>query len=212
MRISSRQAGWIGFLGGFLVRLLGWTWRLREGGHQWSVSEAKLYVFLHGHILLAAFLHRDRDGVTMISEHRDGEVIAQVVRRLGYVTARGSTTRGGAKAFLQMVKGPDDRPWGLSPDGPRGPRGKVHPGIIQLAAESGRPIWPLGYAVSWGKQLSSWDRFMIPYPFSRIVQHVGDPLTVPRDIDREKRGELAAELERRMEAANQEAERSLANW
>ncbi|MHC4077885.1 MAG: hypothetical protein ACYST0_05510, partial [Planctomycetota bacterium] len=72
MRISSRQAGWIGFLGGFLVRLLGWTWRLREGGHQWSVSEAKLYVFLHGHILLAAFLHRDRDGVTMISEHRDG--------------------------------------------------------------------------------------------------------------------------------------------
>ena len=138
--------------------------------------------------------------------------MTRVVRRLGYVTARGSTTRGGVKAFLQMVKGPENRAWGMTPDGPRGPRGKVHEGVIQLAAESGRPILPLTYAVSWCKELSSWDRFMIPYPFSRIVQYVGDPLVVPPDIDRTQRGALAKELERRMEEANQEAERSLASW
>lgn len=212
MRISHRQAGWLGVLGGLLLRTLGRTWRVRSHGNRRVLGEPNLYVFLHGHIAVAAFLTRDQGGVTMVSEHRDGEVIAQVVRRLGYLTARGSTTRGGAKAFRQMFTGTEDRPWGISPDGPRGPRGKVHPGVIQLAAESGRPIWPLGYAVSWGKELSSWDRFIIPYPFARIVQHVGDPLTVPRDIDREKRGELAKELEERMEEANQEAERSLANW
>ncbi len=212
MKVTPRQAGWIGFLGGFLVRMLGWTWRLRSRGHRWVFGEPNLYAFLHGHMLVAGFFHRDQGGVTMISDHRDGEVMARVVRRLGYVTARGSTTRGGVKAFLQMVKGPEDRPWGMTPDGPRGPRGKVHEGVIQLAAESGRPIWPLGYAVSRCKELSSWDRFVIPYPFSRIVEHVGEPFVVPQDIDRTQRGALAKDLERRMEEANQEAERSLASW
>jgi lysophospholipid acyltransferase (LPLAT)-like uncharacterized protein len=199
-------------MGGALVRTLGRTWRLRDEGSPLVSGEPNLCVFLHGHILLAAFLNRDQGGVTMVSEHRDGEVIAQVVRRLGYTTARGSSTRGGAKAFRQMVQGSEDRPWGITPDGPRGPSGKVHPGVIQLSAESCRPIWPLGYAVSRGRRLSSWDRFVIPYPFSRIVQHVGRPLIVPPDIDRKRREELAKELEGRMEEANQEAERSLAKW
>ncbi len=212
MRFSSGQARWLGVMGGILVRTLGCTWRFRFNGNPRIPGDPNLAVFLHGHILLAAFLNRDQGGVTMVSEHRDGELIAQVVRRLGYITARGSSTRGGAKAFLQMVNGEQHRPWGITPDGPRGPRGRVHPGVIHLASESGRPIWPLGYAVSWGKELSSWDRFVIPLPFSRVVQHVGDPLTVPPGIDRDERGKLARELERRMQEANEEAARSLANW
>ena len=153
MRVTPRQAGWIGFLGGLLVRMLGRTWRFRSCGHPWVVGEPNLYAFLHGQMLVAGFLHRDQGGVTMINDHRDGEIMAQVVQRLGYVTARGSTTRGGVKAFLQMVSGPENRPWGMTPDGPRGLRGKVHEGVIQLAAESGRPIWPLGYAISRRKEL-----------------------------------------------------------
>ena len=111
-----------------------------------------------------------------------------------------------------MVNGNGNRPWGITPDGPRGPRGIVHPGVIHLAAESGRLIRPIGYAVSRGRELSSWDRFVIPYPFSRIAEHIGYPLAVPRDTDRKRRAELAKELEVRMEEANLEAERSLANW
>ena len=211
-KFALRQAGWIGFLGGLLVRGLGRTWRVRTSGHPWTPGEPDLWAFLHGHMLVAGFFHRDQGAVTMISDHRDGEMMARVVQRLGFVTARGSTTRGGAKAFRQMANAPQDRSWGLSPDGPRGPRGKVHQGVIQLAAESGRPILPVSYAASWCKELSSWDRFMIPYPFSRVVQYVGEPLVVPPDIDRNKRAELAKQLEERMEEANQEAERSLRNW
>ena len=211
-RIALRQAGWIGFLGGLLVRMLGRTWRVRTCGHPWVPGEPNLYAFLHGHMLVAGFCHRDQGGVTMISDHRDGEIMARMVQRLGYLTVRGSTTRGGAKAFRQMVSGPEEVPWGVTPDGPRGPRGKVHAGVIQVASESGRPILPLSYAVSWAKELTSWDRFMIPYPFARVVQHVGVPLQVPPDIDRGQRAELARQLEERMEEANQEAERSLRNW
>jgi lysophospholipid acyltransferase (LPLAT)-like uncharacterized protein len=163
-------------------------------------------------MLVAGFFHRDQGGVTMISDHRDGEIMARVVQRLGIAAVRGSTTRGGARAFRQMANASEDLVWGITPDGPRGPRGKVHQGVIQLAAESGRPIFPLSYAVSRGKELSSWDRFMIPYPFARVVQQIGEPLVVPPDIDRDKRAELAKELEERLEEANQEAERSLRNW
>jgi hypothetical protein len=158
------------------------------------------------------YLYRYQTCVSMVSEHRDGELIAEVVQHLGGLVARGSSTRGGARAYLEMLKRYQGHGWVVTPDGPRGPRGSVHEGIIKLASDSGRAIRPHGYASAFTKRLGSWDAFTIPLPFSRIVEYVGEPLRVPAKVDRATRKELARELERRLVVANQQASVALAHW
>ena len=212
--MTPRRARWFGRLGATFIRTLGSTWRVRMHGHQVDTSRPdNLLAFLHGDMLIPAFLYRRAPAAIMISQHGDGEVIAQVVLRLGrHVPVRGSSTRGGARAFLEMVQQKGELGWAITPDGPRGPRGAVHDGVILLASEGGRSIMPAGFAVSRGKRLRSWDRFVIPSPFARIAGVVAEPLQVPADLSREARQEYANELQARMRAAEQEAQEALANW
>lgn len=212
MRITPTRARWFGRLGALLVRLLGCTWRVRERGRDHGFTPEYILAFSHGVMLIPAYHYRRSQAAVMISQHGDGEVIAQVVRRLGFVPVRGSSTRGGARAALEMLRQCGARPWGITPDGPRGPRGCVHEGVIQLASESGRSIHPVGYAVARGKRLRSWDRFVIPAPFTRIVSYLGPALTVPKDLDPDQRAALARELESRLGAAEADAGRELDRW
>ncbi len=208
MKITPRRARWLSLLGAALVRLLGFTWRIRSSGAKppdWRI----LLAFLHGDILTAAYAFRGMDGAVMISLHGDGELIARVARRLGHVAVRGSSSRGGARAFLEMARREAHRPWGITPDGPRGPRGRVHPGVILLAALDGRAIYPFGVAFSRGWRFRSWDRFGVPAPFARVILHFGEPMRVPRDTDAELRSALAAELERRLVDAERAAQAGL---
>jgi lysophospholipid acyltransferase (LPLAT)-like uncharacterized protein len=98
-----------------------------------------------------------------------------------------------------------EHPWAITPDGPRGPRGSVQEGVILLASRSARPIVPLGFAASRGKRLSSWDRFLIPLPFSRIVCHHGEAMRIPPHAGRDELARYARELERRLADANARA-------
>ena len=125
---------------------------------------------------------------------------------------RGSTTRGGARAFLELVQNHAAVPWSITPDGPRGPRGHVHEGAIMLAAQSGRPIVAGGFAVSRGKRFDSWDRFVVPAPFARVVCHMSEPLEIPAELTRESRAEFARRLEQLLQNAHEEAVRRLDNW
>lgn len=211
MKVTPRKARWIGRLGAPLLTTIGATWRLRSVG-AFDPLGRTLLAFLHGDMLIPAVLFRRYRGAIMISRHGDGELIAQVIERFGKIAVRGSTTRGGAQAFLELAQRHAELPWGITPDGPRGPRGRVHPGIIRLASVSGRPITPLGCAVSRGKHFASWDRFVLPVPFARIVAWFGEPLTVPPDLSREACADLAGELERRLAAAHGEAVAELARW
>ncbi len=183
-------------------------------GHQLDLTRPDVvFAFLHGDMLIPAMLYRSTPAAIMISRHGDGELIAQVVVRLGkHVPVRGSSTRGGARAYLELLRGKAELPWAITPDGPRGPRGCVHEGAVQLAAESGRAIVAAGFAVAAGKSLRSWDRFVIPYPFTRIVGYLEEPLTVPHDVDRRQRQACAAELERRLGHAHEAAAQALAGW
>lgn len=212
MKITPRRARWVGRAGAPLISALGRTWRIRATGHLIAEPQRALLAFLHGDMLIPAVLFRRVPAAIMISRHGDGQLIAEVIERLGKQPVRGSSSRGGARAFLEMTQRYADRGWALTPDGPRGPRGTVHPGVVHLAAVSGRAITPMGCAVSRGKFFASWDRFVVPAPFARVIAHFGEPLAVPPESSRKLCEELASELQRRLAEAHEEAVRALANW
>jgi len=121
----------------------------------------------------------------LISQHADGELIAQVCQRLGYGVVRGSTTRGGCEAVLNMIRSKDrSAHLGITPDGPQGPRRKLQMGIIFVSSETNVPIVPVGIGFASAWRANSWDRFAVPIPFSTICGVVGDPIHVPPDLDR----------------------------
>ncbi|HKY32641.1 MAG TPA: lysophospholipid acyltransferase family protein [Candidatus Polarisedimenticolia bacterium] len=159
-----------------------------------------IHAFWHGHLLMMPYSYPGRRIGILISSHGDGELIARTMSRFGHETIRGSTTRGGASALRQAVRmlraGGDVA---FTPDGPKGPRHVVQPGVIEAARLGGAPIVPVGFSASPRRVLGSWDGFIVPYPFSRGVFVYGAPLTVPS-----RAGE--AELER----ARRELEAALA--
>ncbi len=120
----------------------------------------------------------------MISQSRDGDVVSDVVARIGWVPVRGSTSRGGKKALQEMIAGVEKyRMSGHIVDGPQGPPHIVKPGLIALASQTGAAICPgyISYDNPW--VFNSWDRFMIPKPFSRVLLRAGDFIFVPKELD-----------------------------
>jgi lysophospholipid acyltransferase (LPLAT)-like uncharacterized protein len=122
----------------------------------------------------------------MISEHRDGEIIARVAQGLGLELVRGSSSRGAARALLAACRMIESG-WNvaITPDGPRGPNHSVAPGAAIIAQRSGAPLLPVACVASRAWRLSSWDGFMIPKPFARVTVAYSDLIRVPPDAPRE---------------------------
>jgi lysophospholipid acyltransferase (LPLAT)-like uncharacterized protein len=198
------QVAAIAGLGYPLINALGHTLRWRvEGLHHYDAIVASRHqpvmAFWHGRILPATFYFRRRGIVVITSENFDGEWIARIIERFGYGTARGSTTRGGKRAMLQLVRDMEaGKPAGFTVDGPRGPARVAQPGAIWLAKATGNPVLPFHLEASAHWSMRSWDRTQIPKPFSTVALVVGEPMTVARDASDEQleaaRGELEARL------------------
>jgi hypothetical protein len=155
--------------------------------------------FWHGRILPATYFFRRRGIVVITSENFDGEWIARIIERFGYGTARGSTSRGGRKALLQLVREMEaGKPAGFTLDGPRGPAKQAQPGAVWLAGATGNPLLPFHLEASSHWTARSWDRTQVPRPFSTVALVVGAPIDVPRDADdgaiERKRSELESSL------------------
>ena len=188
-RIKRIQARLISILGYRLVQLLGSTLRWRTeglehfdaivaGGHQ------PVMAFWHGRILPATYYFRRRGIVVITSENFDGEWIAGIIERFGYGTARGSTSRGGRKALLQLTRDlAAGKPAGFTLDGPRGPARVAQPGAVWLAKATGQPLLPFHLEASRHWTLKSWDRTQIPKPFSTVAIAMGAPFHVHADTD-----------------------------
>ncbi len=169
-----------------LLYALGWTLRAREEGRRDlspRVKQARpvLWAFWHEAILMNGWHHRFCGAFVMISASRDGELISQLVGRLGYHSVRGSTTRGGreaAQSMIQLLKSGSNG--AITPDGPRGPRRKVQPGVAVIPRLSGKPVVPIGFAAEHAWRFKSWDRFMLPKPFSRVVYWYGEPVLLDK--------------------------------
>ena len=140
--------------------------------------------FWHGRILPAAYYFRGRGIVVMTSENFDGEWIAGIIERFGYGTARGSTSRGGRKALLQLTRDlAAGRPAGFTVDGPRGPCRIAQPGSVWLAKATANPVLPFHLEASRYWTMKSWDRTQIPKPFSTVAIAMGEPFDVAADAD-----------------------------
>ena len=165
-----------------------------------------IYAFFHEVMLFPAYFWAWPEMQILISDHRDGELIAQVVRRLGFGVVRGSTTRGGARALREMERRVVSGHLCVTPDGPRGPRRHVHQGLAYLSSRTGLPIVGAGMAFRGPWRAESWDRFAVPRPFRAAACVVPEAVHVPLDADRETIEACRLEVERRMQEATREAE------
>lgn len=188
----------------FVVRLLAKTWRFRTmhtEGWQTLRCARRPYIFTlwHGH-MLPLLAHHRHEGITiLISEHRDGELIAQVAQRLGYQTIRGSTTRGGTRALLAIVRALEQGgEIAVTPDGPRGPAQAFAPGALIAAQRAQAPIVCVVIHVSRAWHLGSWDAFTIPKPFAKITVAYSDPTSVDAD-DARAAAEQTAQFQQLMQ-------------
>lgn len=120
----------------------------------------------------------------MVSQSRDGDVISRLLLRWGYQPIRGSTGREGVKVLVEAIRSlKDGSSMAITPDGPRGPAQVVQDGLLAMAQKSGAAIVPFSSSARWRIHVSSWDRFLIPLPFSRGVMVFGEPIFV-NDIER----------------------------
>jgi hypothetical protein len=178
--------------GSLLVRVLGWSWRIelrgvREYDRALDAGERCIFAFWHARMFPLVFTHRGRAIGVLVSQHRDGQWIAGVIERLGFATARGSSTRGGEEGVREMLELAGRRHLlAITPDGPRGPQLKVKPGIVYLASRTGFPVVPVASAARSAWVFRSWDRFRIPRPFARVVVAYGAPLKIPRGLPGEE--------------------------
>ena len=183
------KAAVIAAVGTPLIALMGRTYRWRTAGAEHldiirDAGQQPIYAFWHGRIMPAITYFRDRGIVVITSENFDGEWIARVIQRFGFGTARGSTSRGGARALVQLRRDMKaGRPVAFTVDGPRGPREVAQPGAVWLAGATGNPILPFHIEASSYWTLRSWDRHQVPRPFSRVAIAIGPPLTVPNGGD-----------------------------
>ncbi|MGC2854873.1 lysophospholipid acyltransferase family protein [Novispirillum sp. DQ9] len=178
------------WLGAQYIRLVWATGRWRvEGGDipraYWDAGKPFILAFWHGHLLMMPkSWDLSKPMHMLISQHRDGQLIARVIGHFGLGTAAGSSTRGGSAALRQMLKALKAGEYvGITPDGPRGPRMRATAGIVNVARMAGVPIIPCAYSCAPRKQLNSWDRFQVALPFARGVIAWGQPIDVPKDLD-----------------------------
>jgi lysophospholipid acyltransferase (LPLAT)-like uncharacterized protein len=174
----------VSLLGYWSIRIIGSTLRWRIVGQEnlQSIHDAgknAIFTFWHGRIFMGTYFFRNRGIVVMTSRNRDGEYIARVIRRFGYGAARGSSTRGGKGALVEMIHElRRKRDVAFTIDGPRGPRYVAKPGAVWIASRTGNAIFPFHIAPERKWVLDSWDQFQIPKPFSRVLVMMGAPIYV----------------------------------
>ncbi len=195
---------WAGYLAiKFIAPTLRWTVAIEPGGpddlaqiHRAPV----IYTFWHRCVFCATYFWRERDIQVMTSSSFDGEYIARIIEKFGYGAVRGSSTRGGVRALLGMhTELEAGRSVAFTIDGPRGPVYVAKPGATLLARNTGAAILPFHIALEDPWTLRSWDRFMIPRPFTRAEVRIGKLIRAPADADNAALARYHAELQATLE-------------
>lgn len=193
-------------VGPWLLRLFALTWRIEVEGEerleaQLAAGERVLIYAWHGRMLAGAPYFRRYRPVIMVSQSRDGEVIAGVVERLGWRTVRASSSRGGRRGLVEMVRAiRDGAVGGHIVDGPRGPAEVFKPGLLAIAQRSAALLVPIHVSASRAWRAASWDRMLVPLPGSRVRFRIGEGVRVAEDLAPEALERLRVELEERYRA------------
>ena len=207
-RVSLVDRIWIRFIaeaGYWALRIIGSTLRWEVDGwenHKAIETAQKriIYTFWHGRIFMATYFWRNRGIVVMTSQNRDGEYIARVIRRFGYGAARGSSSRGGRRALVEMIQEMrNSRDIAFTIDGPRGPRYVAKPGAVWVASKTGDAVFPFHVSPQKKWTLRSWDEFQIPKPFSRVVVLMAPPIFVKPDATEKELDQAQRQLQSSLE-------------
>jgi len=189
------------------IRCLATTIRFRmedRSGLFQSEPPQFIIALWHNRLALAAILYQryarvfnpQRRMAGLVSASRDGGLLAEVLDHFGIETARGSSSRRGAQAMIELTTCAErGRDLTITPDGPRGPRYEAQDGVIAAAQLTGLPIVPVSYHLNWKIRLKSWDQFQIPLPFARCDVVVAKPIAVSREISDDERETLRKRLE-----------------
>jgi len=190
-----------------VMRLVSATIRYRLNGARGPAKlpeEPVIFALWHNRLCLSMEIyknfvrpdHSTEHLAALISASKDGAFLAAVLKNFGVEAVRGSSSRRGAQALLELSSWAE-RGFDLAvtPDGPRGPRYVVKEGVMMLAQVTGLPVIPCSYHLNWKIQVRSWDRFQIPLPFARCMMFMGEPITVPRDATAEDRVQLRQRLQ-----------------
>src|SRR2546423_2317542 len=191
-----------------LIESVAFTLRLRWDTNaplnRVKATQQAIFCVWHNRLAISLIVYRDficRGGRSpklgaIVSASKDGGIVARILEHFGVQPVRGSSSRRGPQALLELTswaeRGYD---LAITPDGPRGPRYVVQPGVISLAQLTGLPIVPVTYHFRWKISMRSWDRFQIPLPFSRGVLKLGMPVEIPRDATEEQRELIRLQLE-----------------
>ncbi len=170
-------------------------------------SNNYIAAFWHQNLAAALFAFSSRPHFAMASLSKDGEIAAKIVESFGFKIARGSASRGGKKALLEMIRTlkQESIPGALTVDGPRGPLHEVKHGIIELAKQTGLPIFPVSIVASRSYIFHrSWDQFRLPLPFATLYSLIGEPLMVANDVPKEQFEQIAQELAKRLKAIEEQ--------
>ena len=201
--------------GYWFIRLVGPTLRIcisREDGAQQTVGQRPLIgSFWHACIIPATYMCRNLGVRVMSSNSYDGEYMGRIIRKFGFVAVKGSSSRNAVLALLGLRRALNDG-WSVAftLDGPRGPRYKVKPGPVALGKSSGVPLTMFHMAVDKAWVLNSWDRLIIPKPFSRVLVRFGKLIEVPRDATAEDIDRYQCELQAALDRVREFAEANIA--
>jgi len=194
----------VGIFGKFIIDLLFFTIRIEVFGFKKVQSIIRSRKFIcacwHSRLLLPSYLYQGQNGVLLVSQSKDGEIMARILQRQGHETIRGSSTRGGLRAMSKLIRclKTGQHPGVITPDGPQGPRFKAQPGVVALAGKTGLPILPIAYSARNMKVFSSWDRFIVPYPFTTCRFGLGNPIYVPPDADKAEQARCLDQVEQEL--------------
>jgi lysophospholipid acyltransferase (LPLAT)-like uncharacterized protein len=200
-----------------MIRILGRTLRFQSFGRE-HLEQARadsptgkvVFAFWHGRQFALVYDWRDRDVAVLSSLSRDGTLQGMILGGLGYHIVRGSSSRGAVRGLVGMIRSVrEPRDAAFAVDGPRGPFHEVKPGILYLAAKTGLPIVPITSATRHARVFEkAWDRYILPFPFTRTVVGYGPALIVPEGLDEDSLTGTSQELGRRIDAITEVAEAS----
>lgn len=209
--------GWMRRLGGLLAAMYvrAWTNTVEFQAQHMDPSVDPVHphfrgpviaIFWHEYMLCPMATRGLTNTAILASLHRDADWLTEAARHLGFESVRGSSSRGGSAALLELLRANNDRNLGITPDGPRGPRRSLALGPIYLASKLGRPIVPIGIGYERPWRLTTWDRFAIPRLNSRARVIWGERIEVPPDLDRHTLESIRSEVQERLVRLTEHAE------